>query len=165
MLSSRLLRGLCGQQGVKSIQTVRCLMASQLNANKWDKNDTMLLRRITPTNKMVIAKTGDLPHDHSSAFKLERYWLGAMLPLFPAAYFVHNPVMDYALAVMIGMHVHWGLSGVIADYARPFVIGDVLSKAAKAFGYLFTAVFLSSLFNFNYNDVGITRAFEMIWAL
>ena len=30
-----------------------------------------------------------------------------MVGLFPVALFVHNPVMDMALAVAIGMHVHW----------------------------------------------------------
>lgn len=53
-------------------------------------------------------------HDHSTMFKLERYWAAAMVPLLPAAYFIHTPLMDNALAVAIALHVHWGLHGVLS---------------------------------------------------
>lgn len=44
---------------------------------------------------------------HAAHFKLERGFALGMLPLFPAAYFIHGPVMDYALSAAIVLHVHW----------------------------------------------------------
>lgn len=46
-------------------------------------------------------------------------------------YFVHGPVMDMALTVAIVLHTHWGIFGVIQDYARPIVIGDAAAKVRK----------------------------------
>lgn len=53
----------------------------------------------------------------------------------------------------------------MADYARPFVIGEGLTSVAKASVYVITALLLAGLFHFNYNDVGLTKAFEMVWSL
>lgn len=50
---------------------------------------------------------GELPHDFSGHFKLERLWIVGMVPLFPAALFIHNSFMDYALALAISLHVYW----------------------------------------------------------
>ncbi|KAK0397307.1 hypothetical protein QR680_002077 [Steinernema hermaphroditum] len=102
---------------------------------------------------------------HGAHFKVERYWAAAMLPLIPASYFVHGPVMDVALSVALVLHIHWGAAGVIQDYARPFVIGETLAAAARASGYLITLLLIVGLFHFNYNDVGLTRAFEMVFSL
>uniref|UniRef100_A0AC34FND8 Succinate dehydrogenase [ubiquinone] cytochrome b small subunit n=1 Tax=Panagrolaimus sp. ES5 TaxID=591445 RepID=A0AC34FND8_9BILA len=44
---------------------------------------------------------------HALHFKVERYFAAAMLPLFPAAYFVHGPVMDALLTAAIALHTHW----------------------------------------------------------
>ncbi|VDL74608.1 unnamed protein product [Nippostrongylus brasiliensis] len=104
-------------------------------------------------------------HDHSLHFKLERYFAMGMVPLLPAAYFIHGPVMDAVLTVALTLHVHWGVQGVIQDYARPFVIGDGLAKAARASVYLITAALLAGLLHFNTNDVGLTKAFELVFSL
>jgi hypothetical protein len=53
----------------------------------------------------------------------------------------------------------------VQDYARPIVIGDFLSTAARMAVFVFSMFMFAGLINFNYNDVGVTRAFEMIWAL
>uniref|UniRef100_A0A1I8A5K0 Succinate dehydrogenase [ubiquinone] cytochrome b small subunit n=1 Tax=Steinernema glaseri TaxID=37863 RepID=A0A1I8A5K0_9BILA len=112
------------------------------------------------------AGTNIAPADgHGAHFKLERYWAAAMLPLLPASYFIHGPVMDVALSVALVLHIHWGATGVIQDYARPFVIGETLAKAARASAYLITILLTVALFHFNYNDVGLTRAFEMVFSL
>jgi len=104
-------------------------------------------------------------HDHSLHFKIERYFAAAMLPLIPAAYFIHGPAMDYALAVALSLHVHWGFKAVVEDYARPIVVGERFAKMAPNLVYLMSAVLLASLLHFNYNDVGLTKAFEMVFAL
>ncbi|VDM64340.1 unnamed protein product [Angiostrongylus costaricensis] len=98
-------------------------------------------------------------------FQLERYFAAGMVPLIPAAYFIHGPVMDALLTVALTLHIHWGVQGVIQDYARPFVIGDVAAKAARAGVYVITATLLAGLLHFNTNDVGITKAFELVFSL
>ncbi|CAD6194387.1 unnamed protein product [Caenorhabditis auriculariae] len=100
-------------------------------------------------------------HDHSTHFKIERYWAAGMLPILPASYFIHGPVMDAVLTVAITLHVHWGIQGVMADYGRPYVIGDAAAKAGKISVYILTGLLLAGLLHFNTNDVGLTRAFEL----
>ncbi|KAJ1363769.1 hypothetical protein KIN20_023701 [Parelaphostrongylus tenuis] len=83
--------------------------------------------------------------------------LSAILPLqcchwFPTAYFIHGPVMDTLLTLALTLHVHWGVQGVVQDYARPFVIGNFLAKAARAGVYVITATLLAVLLHFNTND-------------
>ncbi|TMS36875.1 hypothetical protein L596_003943 [Steinernema carpocapsae] len=102
---------------------------------------------------------------HGKHFTMERYWAAGMVPLIPASYFIHGPVMDAALSIALILHIHWGVAGVIQDYARPFVIGETLAAAARASLYLITLLLVAGLFHFNYNDVGLTRAFEMVFSL
>ncbi|KJH51905.1 CybS [Dictyocaulus viviparus] len=104
-------------------------------------------------------------HDHSLHFKLERYFAAGMVPVIPAAYFIHGSLMDSLLTVILTLHIHWGVQGVIQDYARPFVIGDAAAKAARAGVYVITAALLAGLLHFNTNDVGITKAFELVFSL
>ncbi|VDN30613.1 unnamed protein product [Gongylonema pulchrum] len=105
-------------------------------------------------------------HDHSTMFKIEKYFSAGMLPLLPAAYFIHGSTMDTILAVVITLHVHWGLHGVLSDYGRPFVLGPALAKIVQGpFSYLLSICLLAGLLHFNTYDVGITKAFEMVWSL
>jgi len=113
----------------------------------------------------TVAVEEKKPHDHSLHFKLERYFAVAMLPLIPAAYFIHGSAMDYALALALSLHIHWGFKAVVEDYARPIVVGEKFSKIAPNLVYLVSAVLLASLLHFNYNDVGLTKAFELVFAL
>ncbi|CAJ0576549.1 unnamed protein product, partial [Mesorhabditis spiculigera] len=46
--------------------------------------------------------------DFSHHFKYERLWSAALLPVMPAAYFVHGPVMDAVLTIALSLHIHWG---------------------------------------------------------
>ncbi|KAL1239217.1 putative succinate dehydrogenase [ubiquinone] cytochrome b small subunit [Trichinella pseudospiralis] len=76
----------------------------------------------------------EVPPNHATMFKLERVLAVAMLPLFPAALFIHNGIMDNLLAVAVGLHIHFGLHVVVEDYARPFVIGETLSNVRDDLG-------------------------------
>ncbi|KFD65260.1 hypothetical protein M514_00655 [Trichuris suis] len=107
----------------------------------------------------------EVPPSHSAIFSMERILAALMLPLFPTALFVHNATIDYALAATVALHVHWGLHVVVEDYARPFVVGETLSKVCAKSVYLVSILMFAGLLHFNYADVGITKAFEMIWAL
>ncbi|VDK75328.1 unnamed protein product [Litomosoides sigmodontis] len=94
-------------------------------------------------------KTFKKTHDHSTMFKIERYFSAAMIPFLPASYFIHGPAMDTALALAITLHVHWGVHGVMS--------GPV--------SYILSICLLAGLLHFNTYDVGITKAFEMVWSL
>lgn len=61
------------------------------------------LRQIGSDVRIFVGVAGD----HAKHFVLERYWAAGMLPLFPAAFFIHHPIMDYAVAIAVGMHIHW----------------------------------------------------------
>lgn len=102
---------------------------------------------------------------HALHFKVERYFAAAMLPLIPAAYFVHGPTMDMLLTVALTLHIHWGIVAVVNDYARPIVVGPTVAKMAIPLAYVVSALLLAGLIHFNTNDVGITRAFEMVFSL
>lgn len=58
-----------------------------------------------------------------------------------------------------------GAHAVITDYARPIVVGERFAKVAHYGAYLTTALLLAGLLHFNYNDVGLTRAFELFFSL
>uniref|UniRef100_A0A0N5A8K2 Succinate dehydrogenase [ubiquinone] cytochrome b small subunit n=1 Tax=Syphacia muris TaxID=451379 RepID=A0A0N5A8K2_9BILA len=104
-------------------------------------------------------------HNHGPLFKIERYFAAAMVPLFPAAYFIHTPLMDTILALALTLHIHWGVWGVVNDYGRPYVLGDTLAKAVRVGAYVMTACLLAGLLVFNQNDIGLTKAFELVWSL
>ncbi|OZC11817.1 CybS [Onchocerca flexuosa] len=111
-------------------------------------------------------KTFKETHNHSTMFKIEKYFSAAMVPLLPAAYFIHGPAMDTALAIAITLHVHWGLHGVLSDYGRPYVIGPTMAKIVQGpLSYILSICLLAGLLHFNSYDVGITKAFEMVWSL
>uniref|UniRef100_A0A914PND5 Succinate dehydrogenase [ubiquinone] cytochrome b small subunit n=2 Tax=Panagrolaimus TaxID=55784 RepID=A0A914PND5_9BILA len=102
---------------------------------------------------------------HALHFKIERYFAAAMLPLFPAAYFVHGPVMDALLTAAVALHTHWGIVAVMNDYGRPIVIGETAARLAIPFAYVLSILLLAGLLHFNINDVGLTKAFEMFYSL
>ncbi|KAL3994346.1 CybS family protein [Acanthocheilonema viteae] len=115
---------------------------------------------------IIARKSFKKTHDHSTMFKIEKYFSAAMLPLLPAAYFVHGPAMDTALAIAITLHVHWGLHGVLSDYGRAYVLGPTAAKIVQGpVSYILSICLLAGLLHFNSNDVGITKAFEMVWSL
>ncbi|CAJ0931889.1 unnamed protein product, partial [Mesorhabditis belari] len=131
----------------------------------------ILLARVAPRISVPIRTTTTLndgaskTQDFSTHFKYERIWAAGLLPVIPAAYFIHGPVMDAVLTIALSLHIHWGVQAVIADYARPFVIGAGLAKASRMTSYLLTALLIAGLLHFNTNDVGITKAFSMLFSL
>ncbi|KAH7668140.1 CRE-SDHD-1 protein [Aphelenchoides avenae] len=73
--------------------------------------------------------------------------------------------MDYALTVALTLHIHWGLMAVAHDYARPIVVGETMAAVLPKAVYLLTVLLFAGLLHFNYNDVGLTRAFELVFSL
>lgn len=102
---------------------------------------------------------------HSKFFLIERIWAVGLIPLFPAAFFIQGPTMDFLLATAIALHAHWGIEIVVEDYARPLIVGEKLPGIAVKLVYVLSALMYAGLLYFNFSDVGITKAFEMIWSL
>lgn len=58
-----------------------------------------------------------------------------------------------------------GATAVVTDYARAIVVGERFSALAPKLVYVWSAIFLAALLHFEINDVGITRAFELVFSL
>ncbi|XP_035659113.1 succinate dehydrogenase [ubiquinone] cytochrome b small subunit, mitochondrial-like [Branchiostoma floridae] len=95
----------------------------------------------------------------SSHWNAERVLVLGMLGIFPLAYFVHNPAMDYCLATAVVLHGHWGFEQIVTDYIH----GPLLPRLSKMALYGASILAFAGLCYFNYNDVGITKALSMIW--
>uniref|UniRef100_A0A914S6L3 Succinate dehydrogenase [ubiquinone] cytochrome b small subunit n=1 Tax=Parascaris equorum TaxID=6256 RepID=A0A914S6L3_PAREQ len=119
-----------------------------------------------PEDGHVNAEKGFKPlHNHGTLFKIERYFAAAMVPLMPAAYFIHGREMDLCLALALSLHIHWGVWGVVNKLYIGVWMVDTLAAAVRVGAYIFTACLLAGLLYFNEHDVGLTRAFEMVWEL
>ncbi|KAF7637289.1 hypothetical protein Mgra_00003255 [Meloidogyne graminicola] len=97
---------------------------------------------------------------HALLFKIERYLAAGMVPLLPAAYFIHGTTMDLLLSAAIVMHSHWGMMAVVQDYARPIVVGERLARISPALVYVVSTILLVGLFHYNLFDIGLTKSFE-----
>ncbi|RUS72813.1 hypothetical protein EGW08_019426 [Elysia chlorotica] len=95
----------------------------------------------------------------STHWKVERFVAIAMTGIMPACLFVQGATMDHLLSTFVYLHGFWGIDGVLKDYLVKFVpwIGKVW--------YLLAIIGFAGLVNFNYNDVGITKAIQMLWSL
>ncbi|MCP9257504.1 BMA-SDHD-1 [Dirofilaria immitis] len=79
-----------------------------------------------------------------------------------ASYFIHGPSMDTALAIAITLHAHWGLHGLWSSICT----GPTMAKIVQGpFTYIISICLLAGLLHFNSYDVGITKAFEIVWSL
>ncbi|CAL1279763.1 unnamed protein product [Larinioides sclopetarius] len=117
------------------------------------------------TSQSISAAAQAHDHSHSKIWTAERFLSASLLGILPAAVAFPNPVLDYALALSLTVHVHWGIEAIAVDYARPSVVGAVLSKAAVGAVYALSVFTLGGLFYFNYTDVGLGQAIRMLWKL
>ncbi len=71
------------------------------------KRKFIIHRRCSYRLTIVLSVTDKMPASYAKMFAIERYWIAGMLPLFPAALFIHHPVMDFLLATFITLLAHW----------------------------------------------------------
>lgn len=95
----------------------------------------------------------------STHWKVERIVAVSMLGIMPAALFVQGPLMDHLFTTFVYLHGHWGMRGVLTDYLVKFV------PWIQYLWYVISIVGFAGLINFNVNDVGFTKAVQMIWSL
>lgn len=101
-------------------------------------------------------------HKHDKLWKAERYLSLALLGVLPAAWVIPHPIMDYAVATSLVVHIHWGAEVIVSDYVRPSIFGPVIPKVSIAILYILSILAAGGLFLFNWTDVGITQAFRML---
>jgi len=102
-------------------------------------------------------------HDHSKLWSMERVVSASLLALIPASMALSVPGADYALALALVAHVHWGVEAIVVDYIRPSIFGAVIPKVSQGLVFLLSALALSGLWYFNYTDVGIGQGLKMAW--
>lgn len=100
--------------------------------------------------------------DHSRLWALEKGVSAALIAVLPLAFLTPHPYLDYALALSLVTHVHWGLEAIVVDYVRPRLFGPVIPKIAIGLTYLLSILTLVGLYYFNYNDVGLAQAIRML---
>ena len=101
-------------------------------------------------------------HKHDKLWAAERYLSVGLLGVLPAAAVIPHPLMDYAVAFSLVIHVHWGVEAIVTDYVRPSIFGPIIPKISIALVYLLSSLTLGGLFMFNYTDVGISNAVRML---
>ncbi|KAI9202327.1 CybS-domain-containing protein [Polychytrium aggregatum] len=85
------------------------------------------------------------------------------VPLLGAAAVVGpNALIDFALGVVIPLHIHLGLDSVIVDYlpARRTKVLNILATWGLRIG---TGLALYGCYQFNTNDVGLTAFVKRLW--
>ncbi|BFY98815.1 hypothetical protein BsWGS_01855 [Bradybaena similaris] len=95
----------------------------------------------------------------STHWKVERFVALGMVGIMPAALFIQGSTMDHLLTTFVFLHGFWGIDGVLKDYLLKFV-----PWICKLW-YLIAIVGFAGLVNFNFNDVGVCKAIQMIWSL
>jgi len=112
------------------------------------------------TNYHYHEKPAD--HKHDALWRAERYLSLALLGVLPASWVIPHPLMDYAVAISLVVHVHWGVEAIVTDYIRPSIFGSVIPKVSIALVYVLSILAAGGLFLFNWTDVGLTQAMKMI---
>eukprot|EP00123_Amoebidium_parasiticum_P001236 comp12278_c0_seq1/m.7100 comp12278_c0_seq1/g.7100 ORF comp12278_c0_seq1/g.7100 comp12278_c0_seq1/m.7100 type:complete len:140 (-) comp12278_c0_seq1:344-763(-) len=108
-----------------------------------------------------FAAAGAVSKAESNHWKAERLVSAATLAVIPAAAVVGPSMpLDMAMAVLIPLHSYWGFDQVIIDYVK----GPLTTPSQLLWGAT-SAATAAGLVYFNLNDVGITKAVQMLWAL
>jgi len=119
------------------------------------------------TTARVDGKGGMLASQH---WTWERIMSIVTVSIIPVAFVLNHPVTDCLLSLSTVIHAHWGLEAIAIDYlCRPLImnkpVSPMVGKVGIAIVYLLSIVTLAALINFNINDVGLTKAIKMYWAM
>lgn len=101
--------------------------------------------------------------DHVRLWLIERIVSAALPILLPASFMVESAAIDVAVAVLVVMHMHWGLEALIYDYARPIVVGPIVPKLCHLLLNLLSIMTLAGLLVLVYNGPGIAKVIKDGW--
>ncbi|KAI9292898.1 hypothetical protein K502DRAFT_294604 [Neoconidiobolus thromboides FSU 785] len=86
-----------------------------------------------------------------------------LLPIFGiSAFYGSLPVNDYAMGVILPIHIHMGLTSVIVDYL-PFRRTPVAHCIALIAQHTATFYSMYGSYIINSRDVGLTEYFKRVW--
>ena len=145
-----------------------CLAYRNISRNFYTKSTLSMnpgIKIRVPINGFLHSSIRSLSsnsHDHSKLWVLEKAVSLGLLAVIPAAFVCQSSILDYALALSLVAHVHWGFEAIVVDYIRPSIFGPTIPKAALGGIYLLSFAALAGLFYLNYSDVGLTTAVRMI---
>jgi len=119
------------------------------------------------TSSRMDGKGGMLASVH---WTMERVFSISTLAVIPVAFALSHPFTDSLLALSTVIHTHWGLEAIAIDYlCRNLImnkpVSPMVGKIGRGLVYLISIITLAGLIHFNYNDVGLTKAIKMYWAM
>jgi len=128
---------------------------------------TVICKKNLSTSPRLDGKGGMLASQHWTA---ERIMSIVTLVILPVAFVANHPVTDSLLALATVIHMHWGLEAIAIDYlCRPLImnkpVSPMVGKIGIAIVYLLSIITLAACIHFNFNDVGLTKAIKMYWAM
>ncbi|XP_035719265.1 succinate dehydrogenase [ubiquinone] cytochrome b small subunit, mitochondrial-like [Vespa mandarinia] len=103
--------------------------------------------------------------NHVRLWVMEKIISAALPILLPASLLLENQVVDGILAILVVMHMHWGLEALIVDYARPIIIGTLLPKVFHVLLNLCSIITLAGLLVLIYNGPGIGKSIKDAWSI
>ncbi|KAL2722863.1 hypothetical protein V1478_009726 [Vespula squamosa] len=113
-------------------------------------------------NQCRFANTGG---NHVRLWVTEKIVSAALPILLPTSLLLENQIIDGILAVLVVMHMHWGLEAIVVDYARPIIVGTFLPKVFHLLLNLCSIVTLAGLLILIYNGPGIARSIKDAWSI
>ncbi|XP_043496075.1 succinate dehydrogenase [ubiquinone] cytochrome b small subunit, mitochondrial [Polistes fuscatus] len=120
---------------------------------------------------MSLTLSGNQSRFASTTGSHVRLWIAeklisAAIPvLLPASLLLENPAVDVITAILVVMHMHWGLEALVVDYARPIVVGPLLPKVFHLLLNLLSIVTLAGLLVLIYNGPGIGKSIKDAWRI
>ncbi|XP_003387088.1 PREDICTED: succinate dehydrogenase [ubiquinone] cytochrome b small subunit, mitochondrial-like [Amphimedon queenslandica] len=103
----------------------------------------------------TVAKSSSGKHWFS-----ERIVSVAIMGLIPAGLMYPNPIIDYSIAVLLPLHIHWGIASVVVDY-----VPKSIQMVTKVFLSTLTLLTVGGLVYLTYTDVGVCNAVRMLWTI
>uniref|UniRef100_A0A131XJC6 Succinate dehydrogenase [ubiquinone] cytochrome b small subunit n=1 Tax=Hyalomma excavatum TaxID=257692 RepID=A0A131XJC6_9ACAR len=115
--------------------------------------------------QVTTVRLASADSNYVKIWKAERILAVSMIAIVPGAFMFPSPVMDCLFAISATMHMHWGLETIVVDYVRPALFGNFIPKVAVGAVYALSIAALTGLFYFNFTDVGIVKAIQMLWTV
>ena len=117
----------------------------------------------TSPEHVRVGGGGNDPANGSQHWKLERLFSAGTLGCMLAGYAMPgNSTVDLLLAVVLPIHCHIGLNGVILDYL-PVRRTPVLNRLARAIVGAATIGTMYGFYCFNTENIGITQGIRALW--
>ncbi|VEL34281.1 unnamed protein product, partial [Protopolystoma xenopodis] len=96
---------------------------------------------------------------------IERAVAVSMLPMYPMAFILDNPIMNFVTVTAVSLHAYWGFYEVIRDYAFERRYGPLLMPILHTIWRIVCIIGYSGFLYFNFNDIGAIGAIKKLWSV